>query len=73
MVFLELYDAVGLFVAVWEGRGDCGGHCLASMSVSILIGGGGIRGSEIARSKHSARGSSIKLVSTQSVVISNNK
>ena len=65
--FLEFYDAVGLFVEVWERSGDCGGHCIASMSVRILIGGKGIRVNENARSKHSARGSKIKLVSIQSV------
>ena len=67
VAFLEFYDAVGLFVEVWERSGDCGGHCIASMSVRILIGGKGIRGNENARSKHSARGSKIKLVSIQSV------
>ena len=56
VAFLEVYDAVGLFVAVWEGSGDCGGHCLASMPVSILIGGGGARDNENVRFKHSARG-----------------
>ena len=67
VAFLEFYDAVGLFVEVWERSGDCGGHCIASMSVRILIGGKGIRVNENARSKHSARGSKIKLVSIQSV------
>ena len=68
VAFLEFYDAVGFFAAVREGSRGCGGHCLASMSVSILIGGGGVRGNENARSKHSARGSKIKLVSIQSVI-----